>query len=265
MEDELDEVVELPAPKKAKTKSKNKTNNEDKKMKRTSTVWHFFQMLPIKDEEKPTCKCKKCAKVYIVAEAYGTGNLKWHLKVCPRKDKTDVGQLILGQNAMSVCSPKFDPATFRELLYAAITMHELPFWFVEYVGIRAIFSYLCVDVPNIYRNTAKNDMVKMYKREKERMKSVLTSVPNRVCLTSDLWTFIAIDGYICVTAHFIDANWILPKRVLNFCFTPPPHNGVSLFEKVYKLLSMWGIENKIFCVMLDNASSNDISVNMLRT
>ena len=166
---------------------------------------------------------------------------------------------------MSVCSPKFDPATFRELLYAAITTHELPFWFVEYVGIRAIFSYLCVDVPNIYRNTAKNDMVKMYKREKERMKSVLTSVPNRVCLTSDLWTSIAIDGYICVTAHFIDANWILPKRVLNFCFTPPPHNGVSLFEKVYKLLSMWGIENKIFCVMLDNASSNDISVNMLRT
>ena len=177
----------------------------------------------------------------------------------------DVGQLILGQNAMSVSSPEFDLATFRELLCATITMHELPFWFVEYVGIWAIFSYLCVDVPNISRNIAKNDMVKMYKREKERMKSVLTSVPGRVCLTSDLWTSIATDGYMCVTAHFIDANWVLQKRVLNFCFMPPPHNGVSLFEKVYKLLSMWGIENKIFCVTLDNASSNDIFVDMLRT
>ena len=123
---------------------KNKTNNEDKKMKRTSTVWRFFQMLPIKDEEKPTCKCKKCGKVYIAAEAYGIGNLKRHLKVCPRKDTTDVGQLILGQNAMSVSSPKFDPATFRESLCATIIMHELPFRFVEYVGIRAIFSYLCL-------------------------------------------------------------------------------------------------------------------------
>ncbi|KAL4637861.1 hypothetical protein ACB092_03G107800 [Castanea dentata] len=238
LEDELDEVAELPPPKKAKTKSKNKTNNEDKKRRRTSTVWRFFQMLPTKDEEKPTCKCKKCGKEYISAGAYGTGNLKRHLKVCPRKDTTDVGQLILGQNAMS---------------------------FVEYVGIRAVFSYLCVDVPNISRNTAKNDMVKMYKREKERMKSVLASVPGRVCLTFDLWTSIATDGYMCVTAHFIDANWVLQKRVLNFCFMPPPHNGVSLFEKVYKLLSMWGIEKKIFCVTLDNASSNDISVDMLRT
>ncbi|KAK9995452.1 hypothetical protein SO802_020138 [Lithocarpus litseifolius] len=158
LEDELDEVAELPPPKKAKTKSKR--------------------------------------------------NLKRHLGVCPRTDTRDVGQLILGQNAMSVSSPKFDPAKFRELLCAAITMHELPFRFVEYV---------------------------------------------------------ATDGYMCVTAHFTDANWVLQKRVLNFCHLPPPHNGVSLFEKVYKLLSMWSIENKIFCVTLDNASSNDVSIDMLRT
>ena len=66
LEDELDEVVELPAPKKAKTKSKNKINNEDKKMKRTSTVWHFFQMLPIKDEEKPTCKCRSVQRYILL-------------------------------------------------------------------------------------------------------------------------------------------------------------------------------------------------------
>ena len=40
---------------------------------------------------------------------------------------------------MSVSSPKFDPTKFRELLCATITMHELPFWFVEYVGIQEIF------------------------------------------------------------------------------------------------------------------------------
>ena len=91
LEGELDEVAELPPPKKAKTKSKNKTKNEDKKRRRTSTVWRFFQMLPTKDEEKPIRKCKKCGNVYISAEAYGTRNLKQHLKVCPRKDTADVG------------------------------------------------------------------------------------------------------------------------------------------------------------------------------
>ena len=42
-------------------------------------------MLPTKDEEKPTCKCKKCGKEYIAAGAYGSGNLKHHLELCPRK------------------------------------------------------------------------------------------------------------------------------------------------------------------------------------
>ena len=83
-------------------------------------------------------------------------------------------------------------------------------------------------------------------------------------LFRSLWTSIATDGYMCVTAHFIDANWVLQKRVLNFCHMPPPHNGVSLFENVYKLLSMWNIENMIFWVTLDNASTNDVFDDMLR-
>ena len=72
LEDELDEVAELPPPKKAKTKSKNKTNHKDNTRRRTSIVWSFFELLPTKDEEKPTCKCKKCGKEYIAAGAYGT-------------------------------------------------------------------------------------------------------------------------------------------------------------------------------------------------
>ena len=51
-------------------------------------------MLPTKDEEKPTCKCKKCGKEYIAARAYGTGNLKCHLELCPRKFEAPLSILI---------------------------------------------------------------------------------------------------------------------------------------------------------------------------
>ena len=108
-------------------------------------------------------------------------------------------------------------------------------------------------------------MVKLYRREKERIKFMLTSTPGRVCLIFDLWTSIAIDGYMCVTTHFIDTSQALQKRVLNFCYMPSPHNNVYLFQKISELLSMWGIENRMFHVILDNASSNDVSVDMLRT
>ena len=53
-----------------------------------------------------------------------------------RRDTRDIGQLLLSKG-MAVS--KFDPEKFRELLTAAIIMHDLPFQFIEWVGIRAIF------------------------------------------------------------------------------------------------------------------------------
>jgi hypothetical protein len=44
----------------------------------------------------------------------------------------------------------------------------------------------------------------------------------------------------------------------------PPHNGISLCEKTYNLLEEWGIETKVFSITLDNASSNDVCVGLLR-
>ena len=38
----------------------------------------------------------------------------------------------------------------------------------------------------------------------------------RVCLTTDTWTSIQRTNYMCVTAHFIDDDWVLHKRVINF-------------------------------------------------
>jgi hypothetical protein len=37
---------------------------------------------------------------------------------------------------------------------------------------------------------------------------------------------------ICVTAHYVDANWILQKRVLNFSFVALQHNGAFLCKKM---------------------------------
>ena len=89
---------------------------------------------------------------------------------------------------------------------------------------------------HITRNTAKADTLKIYKREKVRIKSILKLAPDRISLTSDLWISIITNGYMCLIAHFLDKNWVLHKRVLNFCLMSPPHNGISLSEKIYNLL-----------------------------
>jgi hypothetical protein len=38
----------------------------------------------------------------------------------------------------------------------------------------------------------------------------------RVCLTTDCWTSQQQDGYMTVTASFIDDNWRMHKKVIGF-------------------------------------------------
>lgn len=87
----------------------------------------------------------------------------------------------------------------------------------------------------------------------------------RVCLTSDLWTSVASDGYMTLTAHFITADWVLHKKLLNFSYLPSPHTGITISDKIYKMLCDWNLESKLFSITLDNAASNDSFVAILRT
>lgn len=95
----------------------------------------------------------------------------------------------------------------------------------------------------------------MYEAEKEKMKDVLSKVPSRINLTSDVWTSCTTEGYISLTAHFVDKNWKLNSKILNFSHFPPPHSGRELAKTVYGFLEECGIEKKIFSLTLDNASS----------
>ena len=59
------------------------------------------------------------------------------------------------------------------MLAEVIIKHNLPFSFVEYEGIRKVFSYLNLDVKHIFRNISKADVLKLYKKEKDDIKNKL--------------------------------------------------------------------------------------------
>ena len=114
-----------------------------------------------------------------------------------------------------------DQAVHRELLSNLIIRHNFPYKFVEYPELRTWISYLCPDAIMIYRNTVKADIGRMYIKEKTMLKELLVSIPSMICLTSDLWTSINTEGLISLTTHFVDLNWKLNSKLLNFCHMLP--------------------------------------------
>ncbi|XP_042467417.1 zinc finger BED domain-containing protein RICESLEEPER 2-like [Zingiber officinale] len=67
-----------------------------------------------------------------------------------------------------------------------------------------------------------------------------------------------------ITGHWIDSCWNLQKRVLSFINIPPPRGGLQISDAIFKCMKEWGIENKVFTITVDNASSNDLAIQYMK-
>jgi hypothetical protein len=172
--------------------------------KQHSKVWDCFEKLPVGPDGTKKARCTACGKVYSANPNSGTSNMKRHIPKCFNLDEP-------GQPKK--CAP-LDQAMYREKLAYSIIKHNYPFSYAEHEGTRALHKFLHRDVKTITRNTVKADVLKIYDREKTILKEKLQKVTSRICLTSDLWSSITTDGFMALTAHYVDENWILRKKVL---------------------------------------------------
>uniref|UniRef100_A0A803MBM2 hAT-like transposase RNase-H fold domain-containing protein n=1 Tax=Chenopodium quinoa TaxID=63459 RepID=A0A803MBM2_CHEQI len=67
---------------------------------------------------------------------------------------------------------------------------------------------------------------------------------------------------MCLTAHFIDDEWNLHKRINNFC-PVAGHFGELIGKFVEKCLLEWNLK-RVLTVTVDNASSNDLAIKYLK-
>ena len=159
---------------------------------------------------------------------------------------------------------KIDQLVFREMISVALIEHNLPYSFVEYRRIREAWHYLNPTVEFWSRSTAASDCLKIFEREKLKLRQKLKEIPGRICLTTDLWRALTVEGYLCLTAHYIDSDWSLKSRIIEFYAFPPPHTGGAISMKIMELLREWELEKKIFTITVDNASSNDNMQSILK-
>ena len=139
------------------------------KRKKTSRCWLSFKQLPVGDDQVERAKCTKCGAVYKCDQATGTGSLIRHHDLCYNKD-------IVVSPQSSTRSSKFSHEKFRELVIEAIVRHDLPFRFVEYEGIRAVFHYISPTLKLPCRNTVKSHITKLFESEKLKLHSILSFV-----------------------------------------------------------------------------------------
>ena len=83
----------------------------------------------------------------------------------------------------------------------------------------------------ISRNTAAKDVYKFYQSETYILKKELVTLPGRISFTSNLWMAITHEGYMCLTAHYVDRDWKLKNKILSFlCSTASTYRFSASYE-----------------------------------
>ncbi|KAF7149324.1 hypothetical protein RHSIM_Rhsim03G0053600 [Rhododendron simsii] len=117
-----------------------------------------------------------------------------------------------------------------------VIIDELPFRFVERIGFRKFCKVMQPKFSSVSRQMIAREV--------------------------GTWTSIQNFNYMYLTAHFIDDDWKLQKRILNLCQIED-HKGVTIGKKIESLLLEWNVDG-IFTLMVDNVSSNTMAIEYLK-
>ncbi|GJZ23904.1 zinc finger BED domain-containing protein RICESLEEPER 2-like protein [Tanacetum coccineum] len=250
--------------------SKNNKGKQPKTRKKRSPVWNDFEQQKLKEGELPEdvkAMCLHCGELYLChTRKYGITNLKNHLGRCTpyleKKSKSQTHITFAGGDVNKMMAWKFDQNKSKRALAHMIVVDELPFSFVENSGFRHYqrINQPLFDVP--CRGTITKECLTMYLEEKNKLRETLQKNIGRVCLTTDGWTSIKKKSYMALTAHFIDNEWNLVKKVLNFRELDG-HRGIDIGKGVESCLSEWGFDN-ILSISVDNASANDSAIDFMK-
>jgi hypothetical protein len=102
----------------------------------------------------------------------------------------------------------------------------------------------------------------LYLEEKVRLRALFRSDCSRVALTTNCWTFVQNLCYLVLTAHYIDNESNYVKINLNYSVFSN-HRGDTSGKLVEECLKKWELRN-VSTIAMDNASSNDVAVGVLK-
>ena len=86
----------------------------------------------------------------------------------------------------------------------------------------------------------------------------------KISLTCDVWTGPNNFPYLCLTAHWIDIEWNLQKRLIAFRLFNHPHTRKAIANIIEDITKEFKIYNKINTISFDNASNNNVAIGILK-
>jgi len=89
----------------------------------------------------------------------------------------------------------------------------------------------------------------------EQLLGMMASDADTINITTDLWTSRRNDGYIGVTANWVDKDFVIREAILSCEPLPSPHTAENIRDALFSVFEHWKIRPKIFAATTDNGSN----------
>ncbi|GMH09702.1 hypothetical protein Nepgr_011543 [Nepenthes gracilis] len=273
-----------------------------KKPKRlTSVVWNHFER--VKKADICYAVCVHCNKRLSGSSNSGTTHLRNHLMRCLKRSNYDVSQLLAKRRKKDTTvtltnynfddgqqkdehipvatikfeqepkreeivttggSTKFDQERSRLDLARMIILHGYPLSMVDHVGFKVFVKNLQPLFDITTNSVVELDCIALYEKEKQKVYEIINRLCGRISVSIDIWNSPESARYLCLTAHYIDDDWKLQKKILNFIMIDAAHTEDIHSEVVIKCLMDWDIERRLFCMTFSDLFTGDNIVSRLK-
>ncbi|KAI7746374.1 hypothetical protein M8C21_016027 [Ambrosia artemisiifolia] len=270
-----------------------------KKPKRlTSVVWNHFER--VRKAEACYAVCVHCQKRLSGSSNSGTTHLRNHLMRCLKRSNFDVSQILAAKRkrkdepvtvatvsydeiqrgedtaipiayhkfdqeskmdeTVNLGSVKFDQERSRFDLARMIMLHDYPPSMVEHVGFKIFVKNLQPMFEVLTTSVVESDCLTIYAKERQKVFEVIQNLHGRISLAVSFWSSPENVDYLSLTANYIDDNWKLRRKLLNFLTLDSSQTEDVLSDLVVKCLMDWDIDRKLFSLTLDDCFGyNDLS------
>ncbi|KAL2923420.1 putative AC transposase [Bienertia sinuspersici] len=146
-----------------------------------------------------------------------------------------------------------------------IIADELPFSFGESSNYE-YFNRVALQphYRRVPRNTLKRHTQQSYYAYRGYLMEMFRTYDGRVSLTSDTWTSTYGEPFVCVTAHWIDDDWLLQKQIICIEAMKEAHNGFNIKTRIVSCCINFHLVDKLFSISLDNATANTRAMEFLK-
>ncbi|XP_038688951.1 zinc finger BED domain-containing protein RICESLEEPER 2-like isoform X1 [Tripterygium wilfordii] len=266
-----------------------------KKTKRlTSVVWNHFER--VRKADICYAVCVHCNKKLSGSSNSGTTHLRNHLMRCQKSFNFDVSQLQAVKrkkkdNTVSLANISFDEGERKDEyikplnmnfdhdqkkdevinlgcgkfdqqrsqfdLVRMIIVHDYPLAMVNHVGFKVFVKNLQPLFDVVSNVSVELSCMEIYEKEKQKMYESISKLHGRINIAVEMWSSTESVQYMCLTAHYIDEDWTLQRKILNFVTLDSPHTEDMLLEVIIKCLMEWHIEYKLFAMTFDDCLIDD--------